>query len=332
MVVKEKGKQRADDIVTIGEQHPHANSLPRNHVPESKVAVDIHHGFRDTNTQDKDKHDPEADPDIQPNMSKRKLRPNRNQGILQAVQAHLGTSIKTSSPGGRPHAVSSVVTNIGAAKKDVAAANNEPVQTSSLSAEDKTILRTGLLSDQRTSSNETDTVNRQSLPAEDPGREGPKARLSGPDIMARTRARLAKLKNEPVAGVPPTADLNDPNHEDRQQSSTGDDIRARLLNRLEEEKRQIISPEQVPPQTALLTHETNMGSTSGLDSQAAEAKLRMQAQVRVRLAAEKRAAEEPPLSSPAQKDVMNGANEEVAKGFGGREESLRAKLREKRQT
>jgi hypothetical protein len=165
-------------------------------------------------------------------------------------------------------------------------------------------------------------------PTKDLDVEGPKSRLSAPEIMARTRARLAKLKNEPVAGVLPTsgeADGHDragaAKHSSR--SFSNDDIRARLLNRLEEDKSQITLPaEQALPRPALSPPDTSWSSKAELDSQAVEAKLRMQAQVRVRLAAAKRATGDHVQDEDVEKDVH--------KDFGQREESLRATLRERR--
>jgi hypothetical protein len=72
--------------------------------------------------------------------------------------------------------------------------------------------------------------------------------LSGPEIMARTRARLAKLKDEPIAGVLPTSTLgslvtqtsHDPADEGELQT-WNEGIQARIFCRLEGEKRLIPS-------------------------------------------------------------------------------------------
>jgi hypothetical protein len=149
--------------------------------------------------------------------------------------------------------------------------------------------------------------------------------------MARTRARLVQLKDEPVAVILPSATPSDLGADgaknigdarDTTRDSSTDQIRTRLLNRLEEERRQIPQAATVLPDPARSAAEMHPGA--GLDSQAAEAKLRMQAQVRVRLAAAKRVAGG---YSAFSKDATVGTEGDAV--VIQREESLRARLRER---
>ncbi|KAJ6489163.1 hypothetical protein C8R47DRAFT_1125214 [Mycena vitilis] len=143
---------------------------------------------------------------------------------------------------------------------------------------------------------------------------GGKSSYSAPEIMARTRARLAKsaatpgnaqrqesLSADGGAGTAPS--LSAPLSLDlrRRQDGNGDmtisagetPLRAQLLGRLEEEKRKArgvvdsaedrISQEEQP-----IPFPVAVSASTPVDAAAAEARLRRQAQLRVRLAAEKR--------------------------------------------
>jgi hypothetical protein len=115
--------------------------------------------------------------------------------------------------------------------------------------------------------------------------------LSASDIMARTRVRLAKLKNEPVAGVPPSAPT--PSIARSVSSATSNvstSLRNKLLGKLEEEKRYVSDSDQVPSvPTTEIRAPTNSEDALDDDSLIAESNLRMQAQLRVQLVAAKRA-------------------------------------------
>ena len=259
-------------------------------------------------------------------MDRRKLRPDRNQGIFQAIQAHLGSHSVRGRPK-RPVAVVSEVQREAIADKG----KGQQVDTSDRELHLESLLPR--LSDPQSTSSLA-FVTKASNTA-DTESANPKPKLTGPEIMARTRARLAKLKNEPVAGVlPASADLFQ-NGQDKVDRSTPqpshDDIRTRLFRRLEEEKRHIPAPEHLAPSAASLsTPDANQSSSTRSDPQAAEVKLRMQAQLRVRLAAAKRGTGEPSGGSGKKEVGRNGIEDAVDVDFGRREESLRTKLRERR--
>jgi E3 ubiquitin-protein ligase Topors len=357
--ITEKGKQRADiggDAAVTDVQHSlRTRSVAHDHSPHTLAPTDTQK-LLDNNLQttDKAKIDHQTETETQPVTSKRKLRPNRNQGILQAVQAHLGSSINPNGSGQqsrvRTDGAAAVKAKAAEAmdKQDGAAPGNAPDRTSNLgsSVENKPSLLARLSDRLPTSSSavDSDILDIQPQAPEDLDVKGTKPRLSAPEIMARTRARLAKLKNEPVAGVLPTASEQlDGGHDDRSgeagagkhpsQPFSDDDIRTRLLNRLEEEKRQITLPaEEASPHSALSPADTSRDSRAESDSQAAEAKLRMQAQVRVRLAAAKRVTvgHVPDEASESRDVQMHETGQGARKDFGQREESLRATLRERR--
>jgi E3 ubiquitin-protein ligase Topors len=295
------------------ERHSHLRSRSPSGVrllqTQAEVPTDARdqvHGKRKSEMKEDAVLEIETTTKIQPATNKKRLRPSRNVGILQAVQAHLGSSSSAKPNGpGRQKQVDvgpsdpATVDEFGD-KTDVAVGNCPArILEPSSSAEAKPLLL-ARLSEQRPKSSLSgiDTADtRPQRPTEDVDAEGSKSTLSAPEIMARTRARLAKLKNEPVAGVLPAVSAEVKGHDDAKgggtQASSGDDIRARLLNRLEEEKRQIPSPGLDSLYPTLPAADTSRTLKAALDPQTAEAKLRKQAQVRVRLAAAKRAAGDP---------------------------------------
>ncbi|EIN06523.1 hypothetical protein PUNSTDRAFT_53962 [Punctularia strigosozonata HHB-11173 SS5] len=192
------------------------------------------------------------------------------------------------------------------------------------------------------------------------GAAGVSASLSAPQIMARTRARLAALRNESVAGVQPSAysqkpeDTSSQSHEGPDHpfgnpptdesgdtsvnpaSKSVDMARRRLLNKLVREKRDLRSSVHTglsPPATSALT-EGNQGDSSGIGegnetgdaSAAMEARLRNEALLHVRLAAEKRVAAS---AGRAGQTHVNGFQGSSALA-GSREEALKARLHERR--
>ena len=331
-----------EDVVMEAERHSHLRSRSPSGVQTQAEpttdAGDQVRGKRSSEMNEDAVLETETTTKIRPVTNVKRLRPNRNVGILQAVQAHLGSSssAKPNGPGrqkqvGVGPSNQATVDEFGD-KTDVAVGNYPArMLEPSSSAEAKPLLL-ARLSEQRPKSTlseigTADTPSRR--PTEDVDAQGPKSTLSAPEIMARTRARLAKLKNEPVAGVLPAVSAglkSDDADGGGTQASADDDIRARLLNRLEEEKRQITSPELDSPYPTLPAANTSRTLKAALDPQTAEAKLRKQAQVRVRLAAAKRAAGDRPPSGSVD-DAYSNADEMRESG---REASLKAKLRERR--
>jgi hypothetical protein len=356
--ITEKGKQRADiggDAASDEQRSARTRLVVHDHPPHALAPTDtqkLHNN--NLQTTDKAKIDRQKETETQSVTSKRKLRPNKNQGILQAVQAHLGSSINPNGLGQQSRARTDGATAVKTKaaevkdKEDNAAPGNAPDPTSNLSSsvETKPSLLARLSDQLPTSSSavDSDIFDTQHQATEDLDAKSTTPRLSAPEIMARTRARLAKLKNEPVAGILPTASeqLDDSHGDYSGKAGVGkhpsrpfsdDDIRTRLLNRLEEEKRQTTLPvEAASPRAALSPADTSRDFTAKSDSQAAEAKLRMQAQVRVRLAAAKRVtAGQVPDETFEPRDVhMHGMGQGARKDSGQREESLRVTLRERR--
>lgn len=114
--------------------------------------------------------------------------------------------------------------------------------------------------------------------------------FSAPEIMARTRIRLAKLKNETVAGIPPSTPT--PPLTPSALSSTSNaptSLRNKLLGKLEEERRQVNDGVQPVPSTTETESFPNSDDALNGESLKVESNLRMQAQLRVRLTAAKRA-------------------------------------------
>jgi hypothetical protein len=182
--------------------------------------------------------------------------------------------------------------------------------------------------------------------------------LSAPQIMARTRARLAELRNTSVAGVQPSAiaaddtsspSPNGPSADSRAETPSRDAVRLardQLLSRLEHEKRSLHLGASdhtgtSPPATgARATADGNHiasnnygidgeGTETGDASAAMEARLRSEASLRVRLAAEKRAAAEG-AHNAEQTDVCGGDGSGSAAATGLMEGALRARLQERR--
>lgn len=244
-------------------------------------------------------------------------RPPRARGLLESVQAHLSSSSRSNMPkmAATTQQASNTTVNPAHIMSQIDASKSiteaqQPLPLLARLSDEGPPLNAGTEAVTRI---ETEMrVGAQS----DASAEQP--RLSAPEIMARTRARLASLKNEAVAGVPPTSvalsDSDSVSPGNAAPNSSREGARVRLLNRLELAKRQTPSPNNVVPDPALSNTGPNPTTKEGLDSQA-ELKLRMQAQVRIRLAAEKRAAD-------------GGYSQHV--DGDGREESLRAKLKERR--
>lgn len=132
--------------------------------------------------------------------------------------------------------------------------------------------------------------------------------MSAPEIMKRTRARLAKLKNETIAGIPPSTPT--PPLTPSITSPPVDllaPLRSTLLEKLQAEKEKAgEAPSEPLTPTNEVPEDADPTENEALQ---AESKLRKQAQLRVRLAAAKR----------------ESATEESQ-----REDALRAKLRSNR--
>lgn len=289
---KGKGKGRAVEVIDVDmfDAPIHDSSL----AVQDRVASssDTPQGDNlDLPSQD----DPQSS--VMKEKTKKTLRPARNRGILDAVQAHLGTGVRA---GVQRKGASSKTGDY----KDVPGAEDINKKASSLER----------------SPQDPDSSQNVTLSSVEPSPSGQAPNLSASDVMARTRARLAKLKNEPVAGVSPSAASPTPIMEQQPTPSTIHDIRARLLSRLDQEKRLGAQAVEQNPTGTNEVLDNESGSNAGLDPQAlaAESKLRKQAQVRVRLAAAKR----------------NGStlksNTDDTGASSAREESLKDKLRERR--
>ncbi|KZP24033.1 hypothetical protein FIBSPDRAFT_889250 [Athelia psychrophila] len=127
-------------------------------------------------------------------------------------------------------------------------------------------------------------------------------------------ARLARLKNQPVAGVSVPASptpLDITPLDTPPPGAVG--TRARLMDRLEEERRQVAADATVVP---LAEADTDAGVQ-------AEAVLRKKAQVRVRLAAAKREQE-------SERVLLADDDAGGAVGENGREEELKSRIRARR--
>lgn len=136
--------------------------------------------------------------------------------------------------------------------------------------------------------------------------------VSNPDVMARTRARVAALRNEPIAGVEPSNSSPPPlSASPTPEAPNVNVLRNKLLDRLDAERNHALLPVAVEEGTA---------GAADSDSLKAESRLRTKAQVRVRLAAAKRAHEE------------KQTGKETGVEHAQREEALRAKLKGGRRT
>ena len=176
-------------------------------------------------------------------------RPPRNRSLLESVQAHLNSN-------GRVRSNPNPNTN-------TEPINNKP-HTEEAAAAD----------------------NEESAPAPAPA---PAGQYSAPEIMARTRARLAKLKNEPIAGVSPDNDVGllpppqTPTPPSSSSLKTDNRVKLIIMDRLEEAKRQAGS---IGTETTTTSEKPSLPE----DANEAERKLRQQAHLRIKLAAAKRAA------------------------------------------
>ena len=125
--------------------------------------------------------------------------------------------------------------------------------------------------------------------AADNEESAPAGQYSAPEIMARTRARLAKLKNEPIAGVSPDNDVGvlpppqTPTPPSSSSLKTDNRVKLIIMDRLEEAKRQAGS---IGTETTTTSEKPSLPE----DANEAERKLRQQAHLRIKLAAAKRAA------------------------------------------
>ena len=178
-------------------------------------------------------------------------RPPRNRSLLESVQAHLNSNGRVrSNP--NPNTNTNVEPN-----------NNKPHTEEAATA-----------------------VYEESTPAPAPA---PPGRYSAPEIMARTRARLAKLKNEPIAGVSPDNDVGllpppqTPTPPSSSSLKTDNRVKLIIMDRLEEAKRQAGS---IGTETTTTSEKPSLPE----DANEAERKLRQQAHLRIKLAAAKRAA------------------------------------------
>lgn len=304
------GPQRPDEAVDKGKQRATQN--------QEKEIIDV-------DKEDEDER-PSIVPVIEPPTRLRNSRQPRNRSLLESVQAHLGSSSERTGSSRRvvlmdqdPSVTSRDSFNSTQVQDDASKPemSSKPSPLTRLDGHDTMALPAS-----------PTAVGMQGLEITEPSSMTSRKALSPPEIMARTRARLAQLKDEHVAGVSPVSPvtevaislLNTP-QDDISSSSLRGDARAQLLNRLEDAKTQILTGEESSPGTAPSTTHSGTNSTPNVDAdlQAAEAKLRKMAQVRIRLAAAKRAAGEQP-----------GPSKFVASNKEGREESLRARLRERR--
>ena len=176
-------------------------------------------------------------------------RPPRNRSLLESVQAHLNSNGRVRS-NPNPNTNTNVEPN-----------NNKPHTEEAATADYE-----------------------ESTPA-----LAPPGRYSAPEIMARTRARLAKLKNEPIAGVSPDNDVGvlpppqTPTPPSSSSLKTDNQVKLIIMDRLEEAKRQAGS-------IGTETTATSEKLSPPEDANEAERKLRQQAHLRIKLAAAKRAA------------------------------------------
>jgi len=340
---KEKGKQPADvdvdPVVMEGDRRSYSPSCSPPIVKQtySLTPSDTPRGSIDK-TLEREGNIQAAphQPTPQPATARKRLRPNRNQGILQAVQAYLGSHSNTTGldrqkrPVGVQPSVMVEVTEREDKNQLVVTADSEcHVPTPSLLArlpDPQPPPPSAIAID---TADESRIVDIDSAP--------PKPRLSAPEIMARTRARLARLKNEALAGVSTSeSDLiqngHGPANEGTLRTSSNDNVRARLVRGLEEDKRLIAAPAQSSAHPAASSAaDGNLNSGTRSDSEVAEVKLRMQALLRVRLAAAKRLAGEPHSGvSVGNEGRINGAREDVNGEFRSREDSLRTRLWERR--
>ncbi|KAF7981004.1 hypothetical protein HWV62_35835 [Athelia sp. TMB] len=241
-------------------------------------------------------------PIMEASRPEKKKKPliNRNRlGLLGAVHAHLGTPTGRS----RLHTQDEISTEC---TQNPPPTTNAVPSTSSVPSRKPDLL--AHISDITSVSTPTSNSNATSPPdtpvSHDSDPHAP-PRQSARDIMARTRARLAKLKNESVAGISIPAS---PSPVDNSEPSPSVDAgaRERLLSRLEQAKRQA----EGSPRTADV-------DTVDVGVQA-EARLKKQAQVRVRLAAAKRLQEK-------EHELMESGNFNM--GGGSREEELKMKIK-----
>jgi E3 ubiquitin-protein ligase Topors len=328
---KEKGKQRAavgvDGVVMEGERWSpsYLGSRSPSLITQTPTIADDPRVPMDKSIENGGMPQvPQPQPE-QATAQPKKLRPNRNQGILQAVQAHLGSHPHPNSTGSdRQKRPVDMGHSVKVELKEIEDKNHGDATVNSECHETKPSLLARLSDPGPLTSSAVDVDS-----------ELPKQRLSGPEIMARTRARLAKLKNETVAGVLPTSALESGMiqhaRDGADEDTSNNDIRARLFRRLEEEKRMKSSPGHLSPRPAALpTADANPNSDVSLDAQAAEVKLRMQAQLRIRLAAAKRDAVQHSDGTLGNEVGAGGIGEDMGTDFGKREELLRTRLKERR--
>ena len=257
-----------------------------------------------------------------------KFRTSRKKSLLESVHAHLAPQPLPQARGRQsrkqvPEA--SVITTSNPTTLVARSSHSPTFSVSTPSTKSKSLL--ARLSDAPPS--ETDGSERTCTPLStenslqtngDP--TGKATRFSAPEIMARTRARLAKLKDDMspsrdvVEAQQEHATLVDPPIFNQTPDSANtrvrenQDVRSRLQRRLDEEKKTLSSlpvysrhRESGAPMLAIVpispvtspstSHEepTTMigfGDAEGTSSHTAEAKLRLRAHLRIRLAAAKR--------------------------------------------
>lgn len=184
------------------------------------------------------------------------IRGGRSRTLLESVQSHLSLpqvrTLKeptTNAQQGSSSTSPSLLTQLSEPQTQSVASPMEPIDKDKVSTVNVM------------------EVNRQSM--------------SAPDIMKRTRTRLAKLKNETIAGIPPSAPtppiLTTPPPTDAQIP-----LHSTLLEKLQAEKNMA---SEAPLEPLAPTVDTGSAGNEALQ---AESRLRKQAQLRVRLAAAKR--------------------------------------------
>lgn len=125
--------------------------------------------------------------------------------------------------------------------------------------------------------------------------------MSAPEIMARTRARLAELKSASTSGDMDTNVIESPSVSDSVPSpssgvgSLSSNMRMKLLTRLEEERQRVPGSTNIASSSSsssgkeLISTSPTLGLIdTDFHATERENKLRMRAQLRVRLAAAKR--------------------------------------------
>ncbi|KZP24029.1 hypothetical protein FIBSPDRAFT_889247 [Athelia psychrophila] len=251
--------------------------------------------------------------DVQTAAKRIPVRPPRNLGLLGAVHAHLRAPArkpKLQDPGEVPTESAPNTNepeNVDSAALLAPPEREQPQKPVLLARiSDITSIASTSTSTPAPSLKATSPPDTPVLASPDPEQQ-PRQTHSAREIMARTRARLARLKNQPVVGVsvpasPTPLDTPPPG---------AVDTRARLVDRLEEERRQVAADATVVPLAE---------ADAGVQ---AEAVLRKKAQVRVRLAAAKREQE-------SERVLLSDDDAGGAVGANGREEELKSRIMARR--